>query len=371
MKATAVILAAGKGVRFGGDKVLARLGGKPVWRWSFDAFLAHPGVSSVGIVASPTNIEGIRAEAPEAAFVVVGGETRQDSSRIACENASDEVVLIHDAARPFISSEVIDRVLEAALRGEAVAPAVGVHDTVRQVSSSGVLLLDRTELVGMQTPQGASRARLLEAHGCSDAFTDEMGLFEALGVTPTLVEGDSRNFKITSSEDLAKARGLLGYVETRTGLGYDIHAFSTDPARPMWLGGVEFEGPGLEGHSDADAVIHACVDALLGAASLGDIGQHFPPSDPRWKNEPSSTFLSFAASLLKEAGWAVVNLDISIVAERPKVMGRSSEMKAAMASSLGIEPSRIGIKATTNEGLGAIGRGEGIAAFAVATIREA
>lgn len=367
MKVSAVILAAGSGTRFGGDKLLARLGGKPVWRWSFDTFLAHPRVASVGIVCSAENIEAIRALAPEAEFVVVGGETRQISSRIAAENASSDIVLIQDAARPFVSPEVIDRVIDATLRAHAAAPAVKITDTLRQHGA----LLDRDQIVGMQTPQGGFRDRLLDAHArVTDHFTDELGLLQAIGVEPELVEGDPANFKITTPDDLAKARGIVGFVETRTGLGYDIHAFSSDPTRTMWLGGVSFEGPALDGHSDADVVLHAVVDALLGAAGLGDIGQHFPNTDERWRGEPSTTFLRHAASLVAGEGWQVVNLDISLLAETPKVMPKALEIRTAIATVLEIEVGRVSVKATTNEKLGSIGRSEGIAAFAVATIRE-
>jgi len=370
MNVTAVILAAGKGARFGGDKVLARLGGKPVWRWSFEAYLDHPGVASVGIVASSENISAIRALAPEAEFVVEGGETRQQSSRIAALTASSDVVLIHDGARPFVSPLVIDRVIEAVGRSEAAAPAVKASDTLRFVSDGS--LLDREQVVGMQTPQGALRSRLLEAHAkVSDEFTDELGLVQAIGLEPELVEGDPANFKITTLDDLAKARGIVGFAETRTGLGYDIHAFSADPSRPMMLGGVSFDGPGLEGHSDADVLLHAAVDAILGAAGLGDIGVHFPNTDERWRGEPSLTFLRHAAELVRAEGWQIINLDISLLAETPKVMPRASEIRTTIATALRIESSRVSVKATTNEKLGAIGRSEGIAAFAVATLREA
>ena len=335
MGVTAVILAAGRGERFGSDKVLARLGGKPVWRWSFETLLSHPAVSSVGIVASETNINSIRPLAPEAAFVVTGGATRQESSRIAAEAAAGDILLIHDAARPFVSHGLIDGVLAAINQGSA------------------------------------RRADLLTAHSQNQGdFTDELGLLDSAGFSVQLTPGDPQNFKITTSDDLAKARGIVGFVETRTGLGYDIHAFSHDANRPMMLGGVRFEVTGLEGHSDADVLLHAATDALLGAASLGDIGVHFPNTDPRWKGEPSLTFLRHAASLVREAGWEIVNLDVAVIAEQPKIMKKSLEIRQNMADALAVEVGRVSVKATTNERLGSLGREEGIAAFATATIRE-
>lgn len=371
MGVTAVILAAGRGERFGSDKVLARLGGKPVWRWSFETLLSHPAVSSVGIVASETNINSIRPLAPEAAFVVTGGATRQESSRIAAEAAAGDILLIHDAARPFVSHGLIDGVLAAINQGSAGAPAVRVSDTIRHLDEAGATLLDRENLFGMQTPQGARRADLLTAHSQNQGdFTDELGLLDSAGFSVQLTPGDPQNFKITTSDDLAKARGIVGFVETRTGLGYDIHAFSHDANRPMMLGGVRFEVTGLEGHSDADVLLHAATDALLGAASLGDIGVHFPNTDPRWKGEPSLTFLRHAASLVREAGWEIVNLDVAVIAEQPKIMKKSLEIRQNMADALAVEVGRVSVKATTNERLGSLGREEGIAAFATATIRE-
>lgn len=373
MKVCAVILAAGKGERFGSDKTQAWVGGVPVWRRSFEVFLSHPLVSGVGIVGSPTNIAAMRAGAPEALFVIQGGENRQESSLfgVAAVPAQFDIVLIHDAARPFVNHETITSVVRAIETRGAAAAAVSSVDTLRQKHLNGWQLVDRTAVVGMQTPQGALRELLLTAHQtAAQVYTDEMELIAALGHPFEVVAGDPRAFKITTPEDLERARGMLGGVEIRTGLGYDIHSFSTDPERPMFLGGVRFEGPGLDGHSDADVIIHAVVDALLGAAALGDIGQHFPNTDPRWKGEPSSTFLHHAASLLKEGGWEVVNVDISVLAEHPKVMPKALEIREELARQIGLTSDRVSLKATTNERLGAIGRGEGIAAFAVATIKR-
>lgn len=367
--AFAVILAAGSGSRFGADKTTLSLGGKPLWRWSYDAYASHPRVEGVGILGSASNLEALKT-AREAAFVDLGGTTRTESSRKAVDLCSADVILIHDAARPFVSHKVIDRVLDALESAPAVAAAVPCTDTIRRVQAGSTETPPRSELFAMQTPQGADRLLLKKAYSeCTGEFTDEMAVLEAIGVQPVLVEGDPQNFKVTTPDDLSRAQAHLGFPEYRTGLGYDIHPVAMD-VRPMMLGGVRFEGPGLEGHSDADVVLHAVTDALLGAASMGDIGEHFPNTDPRWRGAASIQFLEHAAKLLAEEGWTVVNLDVSIVAEFPKVMPKADAMRSAMAGAVGVEPGRVSIKATTNEKLGAIGRGEGVAAFAVATIRR-
>lgn len=370
MRVQAAILCAGRGERFGADKVLETLGTKPVWKWSFDTFRSMPEIESVGLVCSPANFERIKAQAPEAAFVIEGGANRQESSRRAVETCEADAVLIHDGARPFVTPDIISRVIQAIQREGAAAAACPCVDTLRRRTENGLELLDREGVVAMQTPQGAKRSLLLAALGSTETvYTDEMGALEASGVPVTLASGSPNNIKITTIEDLARARAQIQMSETRTGFGYDVHRFDTDPERVLFLGGVEFDHrPGLQGHSDADVVLHAAVDALLGAASLGDIGQHFPPSDPQWKDRRSVHFLSHAAELLQQAGWTISNLDIAVVAEVPKIMNRSQEIRHGISEALGIECGRVSIKATTNEGLGSIGRGEGIAAFATATI---
>lgn len=363
MRVVAAILAAGRGERFGGDKMSLSLGGKPVWRHAFDTFREHPRISGVGVVmAQPDPIPG-------AAFVAAGGNHRQESSRIATEQADGEIVLIQDGARPFTSPELIDRVLDAIERTGAAAPGIQVADTIRVRDGVGWALVDRDRAVAMQTPQGARRELLMQAHKlATEVYTDEMELLAAAGVPFEIVPGDRENGKITTREDFVRARAMLETVETRTGIGYDIHRFSTEAGRPLMLGGLRFEGPGLEGHSDADVILHAAVDALLGAAALGDIGQLFPNDDPRWKDADSIQFLRRARALVAERGWRIVHLDVAMIGERPRIMGRSAEMRAAMAAALEIEPDRVSVKATTNEGLGSLGRGEGVAAHAVATL---
>jgi len=371
MKAFVVILAAGRGERFGSDKVLQSLGGKPVWKWSYDLFRSMPEVSGVGIVCSRENLSYFQEHAEEAAFVVAGGESRQDSSRIGIEASPEdaEFVLVHDAARPLVNRQVILRVLEGMDSLGAAAAAIPTADTLREKTPVGSTILNREKIIAMQTPQGGRRASLLDAHrSARQLYTDEMALLEAAGYGVKVVDGSATNFKITTIEDLERARLTIG-AETRTGIGYDVHRFSDDPARPLYLGGVRFHDvPGLDGHSDADVVIHAAVDALLGAASLGDIGQHFPPTDVRWKGEPSLTFLTRAGEMLKAQGWRIINLDISVIAEKPKIMPMAATIRNVFSAALDTTSDRISIKATTNEGLGSIGRGEGIAAFATATI---
>lgn len=369
MKVGAVILAAGRGTRFGGNKVRARLGGKPVWRWSFDTFLCHPKVGQVVMVCPAELYESYLTEAGEGR-VVAGGESRRESCAIGVGLLDGcDIVLVHDAARPFVSPQLIDAVLEATLQKEAAGPAIPVTDTLRNLDGE---IVDRSQLVGMQTPQGARVDDLRRAQATvSGEVTDDLALLQGLGMKPEIIEGDPTNFKITTEDDLAKARGIVGFRETRTGLGYDIHQFSSDPARPLFVGGVEFEGAGLEGHSDADALLHAVVDSLLGAASLGDIGQHFPNTDPEWKDRASVDFLTYAAKLVGEHGWKVVNVDATVVAERPKVMSQALAIRSVIAGAIGCPIGSVSIKATTNEKLGAIGRSEGLAAFAVATLTEA
>ncbi|HEY0867815.1 MAG TPA: 2-C-methyl-D-erythritol 2,4-cyclodiphosphate synthase [Fimbriimonas sp.] len=364
MKVAAAILAAGRGTRFGGDKTEERLGNRKVWEWSFDTFRTHPEVDHVFLVTTPEKASRYGG--------VVGGDTRQASSYEAVRASEGfDVLLIHDAARPFVSHGVIDRVLEGIGQATAAGAALPVSDTIKEMGDGRIRTLDRSHLWAMQTPQGAYWDVLNQAHLRATAeWTDEMALVEALGVHPMLVNGDPANFKITTPEDLVRARSLVE-SETRTGIGYDIHAFSDDPKRTLFLGGVAFEGsPALEGHSDADVLLHAMTDALLGAAGMGDIGLLFPNTDPRWKDCPSLHFLESARDELSKSGWRVVHLDATVIAETPKVMARASEIRHKVADALRIEVDRVSLKATTNEGLGAIGRSEGIAAFAVATIRR-
>lgn len=368
LRVVAAVLAAGSGTRFGGDKVSALLGGKSVWRWSYDTLKQHPRVHAVMVVTSPDRIDEYRKLAD---WVVEGGSTRQASSLAALHAASDaDILLVHDGARPFLTNAVIDRVIDGIIEASAAGAGCKVTDTIKEVTDGQLKTLDRDRLYAMQTPQGAFVDVLRKAHDQATAtMTDEMALVEALGVHPLIVDGDPNNIKITSPEDMARVKSLLGVPETRTGLGYDVHRFSDDPTRTLMLGGVAFPNhPALDGHSDADVVLHAVTDALLGAAALGDIGVHFPNTDPRWSGEPSLTFVRHAAGLLASEGWSIVNIDITVIAETPKVMKHANEIRQTISGTLNIEVGRVSIKATTNELMGAIGRSEGMACFSVATI---
>lgn len=372
-RTAAIILCAGSGSRFGSDKLALMLGSKPLWKWSVDTFVQHTGIDMVVVVTAAEKVEDIRARCA-AGQCVVGADTRQGSVLRGLLALPEDVdfVLIHDGARPFVTSKMISDCLVACREYGAVMVGIPVVDTVRQRSEEGVRVLDRDQLVAAQTPQGGRRSDLIAAHQSGISSTDDAGLLEAKGIPVTLVEGDRRNLKVTTREDFEMARSLVeSSTETRTGLGYDIHAFSEDPNRPLWLGGVRFEGcPGLEGHSDADALLHAVVDALLGATAMGDIGLLYPPSDAQWKDAPSIRFLRETAERVRAAQWEILHLDATILAEVPKVMPRSQEIRHAIAQAAGISMDRVSIKATTNEKLGAIGRSEGIAAMAVATVRR-
>lgn len=372
MKFVAVLLAAGSGQRFGGDKLAEVLGGKPVWRHSFDSLLSHPSVDDVVVVVSEHNYDGVRQAVGERAEVILGGDTRTASTIAGMWKAAQigaTHIAFHDAARPFVSHAVIQRCLEAAVQNQAVAAAIPVADTIKRVSD-GIVNdhLIRSGLFAMQTPQAAPIDFFVQALTKNpQGATDDLEALALAGYTTGIVEGDPNNFKITTPEDLQRARQMM--AETRTGLGYDIHRFSQDPNRPCWLGGVLFEGEiGPEGHSDADVILHAVVDALLGAISGGDIGVLFPNDDPANKDRASRDFVEEAARRVKTAGWVIQNLDISIQAERPKIMPRALAIRQAISEMLQVELERVSIKATTQERLGAIGRGEGIAAYAVCNL---
>ncbi|MBS1728290.1 MAG: 2-C-methyl-D-erythritol 2,4-cyclodiphosphate synthase [Armatimonadetes bacterium] len=373
MKIAAVILAAGSGTRFGGDKLAYKLRGVPIWKHSFLTYLNHPEVAEVIVVCSENNYPAIKAEVGESAEVILGGDTRTASTIAGLWKASKtncDGILFHDAARPFVSADIIDRVIERVRAGEAVAAAIPSIDTMKRADDGAIVEhLQRKSLVAMQTPQGGPVQMFVKAFAAvQEPCTDDMEVLSKAGYNTGWVMGDAANFKITNPEDLLRARSLAG-METRTGLGYDIHRFSTDPARPCWLGGILFEGEiGLDGHSDADVVLHAVVDALLGAISAGDIGQLFPNTDAANKNRDSAEFLLEAKRLIDEGGWTVVNLDIAIQAEKPKIMPRALDIRTRIAGLLDINLDRVSIKATTQEGLGAIGRGEGIAAFATCNV---
>jgi len=373
MKVIAAILAAGRGTRFGRDKLAVSVGDRPVWRWSYDAFANHPEIDGVILVGRPDNLETLR-QVPAIAHVL-GGDRRQDSTLAAVEACPEgtEILLVHDGARPFVNEETISRVVAAARANGAAAACVPVVDSITCLRDGSVTSLDRTTLRAMQTPQGVRIDWLREALAkATTEYTDELSMVQSLGHAVQLVDGSPENFKVTHASDVLRARAKFGGPLTRTGFGYDVHRFSTDTSRTLMLGGIAFPGAmALDGHSDADVLLHAATDAILGARADGDIGVHFANTDPRWHGAPSIKFLEFAYERAKSAGYTLVNLDIAVVAEKPKIMPKAAEMRQTIARALGVADSQISIKATTNEGMGAIGREEGIAAWAVATLREA
>lgn len=382
MRTAALIVAAGSGQRLGSatPKQYLPLAGRPLLRHALDRFAGHPGIDAVLVVVGPgQEAEYGRAVAGlDLAPPVAGGATRQASVRHGLEAlAADppDRVLIHDAARPLASAALIGRVLDALDRADGALPVLPVTDTLKRVEGGlATAGPDRAGLVRAQTPQGFRFPAILEAHRrlAGSALTDDAAVAEAAGLAVACVAGEERNLKVTVPDDLALAGFLLapgrGVVPRayRTGLGFDVHAFAE--GRPLVLCGVAVPHElGLLGHSDADVALHAVTDAVLGLIGAGDIGQHFPPSDPRWKDADSGRFLRHAVGLLRERGGRVENADLVIVCERPKIGPHRDAMTSRLAGLLGVAPGRVGVKATTSEGLGFTGRGEGVAAQAVVT----
>jgi 2-C-methyl-D-erythritol 4-phosphate cytidylyltransferase / 2-C-methyl-D-erythritol 2,4-cyclodiphosphate synthase len=375
----ALIVAAGRGTRFGGEcpKQYRRLGGLPVLRHSATAFLHHPKIERVRVVIHGDDrvlhdeaIVGLDVETP-----VIGGATRQDSVRLGLESLemfSPETVLIHDAARPFIDAATITRTIESLTSSDGALVAVPVVDTLKRSEDGKVgNTVDRTGLYRAQTPQGFRYQAILSAHrtAIGQALTDDAAVAEAAGLTVSLVEGSEANFKITTENDLARAEQQFAASGTiRVGSGFDVHAFGEGDH--VWLAGVKIaHDRGLQGHSDADVGLHALTDALLGAVGAGDIGSHFPDSDERWRGVSSDRFLAHAGGLVAERGGAVLHVDLTLICEAPKIRPHHEDMVARVAEILGLPVGCVSIKATTTEGLGFTGRGEGIAGQAVATIR--
>jgi 2-C-methyl-D-erythritol 4-phosphate cytidylyltransferase/2-C-methyl-D-erythritol 2,4-cyclodiphosphate synthase len=370
----ALIVAAGRGERMGRPKQYALLDGVAILRRSLEAFAGHLSLAVIGADQSAdyeTATRGMNLLAP-----VFGGTTRQESVRRGLEALaahSPDFVLIHDAARALVSSALIARVI-AALESSADAaiPLLAAADTLRRENADGTWsLVHRENVFRAQTPQGFAFAKILSAHRehAAHEVTDDMALAEIAGLKIARVAGEESNMKITTPDDLVLAERLLaGSGETRTGMGLDAHRFA--PGDHVWLCGVKIpHDSALEGHSDADAGLHALTDAILGALGAGDIGQHFPPTDEKWKGAASSLFLAHAASLMRQAGGTLVNCDVTLICERPKIAPHRDSMRARIAEILGVDVSRISVKATTTEGMGFTGRREGIAAQAIATIR--
>jgi 2-C-methyl-D-erythritol 4-phosphate cytidylyltransferase/2-C-methyl-D-erythritol 2,4-cyclodiphosphate synthase len=379
-----VVLAAGRGLRVGGDtpKQYLQIAGEPVIRASLAAFLRHEDVARVQPVIQREDLPLFQAATAGLELLppIQGGATRQGSVRAGLEalsGAAPGIVLVHDAARPFLSSALISRAIAAAAATGAAIPALPVTDTIKRVEADGRVAetLDRATLRSVQTPQAFRFPALLEAHRRAaaagrDDFTDDAALAEWAGLPVTVFAGEAGNIKLTSAEDFAQAEAALltSLTDVRTGNGFDVHAFSEGDH--VWLGGIRIpHSRGLLGHSDADAPLHAVVDAILGALADGDIGQHFPPSDPQWRGAPSDVFLKFAAERVRARGGRIAHLDLTIVCEEPRIGPHRDAIRARVAEIAGISAERVGVKATTSERLGFTGRSEGIVAMATATIR--
>ncbi len=373
---SAVLVAAGASHRMGFDKLAYPLpGGRTVLEASAAAFAAHPAVAELVLVAGANRAacERLAQACPKPCKVVAGGDTRAESVRAGVLAAAGELVAIHDAARPFVSAAVITAALEGAARTGAAVPAVPVKDTVKAARADGTVLCTpaRAALFAVQTPQCFVRAQYLAALAAVPperfaALTDDAGLFEAAGRPVLLTPGDYANYKITTPEDLPGPQ--KGGSAMRIGHGYDVHKLVG--GRRLVLGGVEIPyEKGLLGHSDADVLLHAVMDALLGAAALGDIGQHFPDTDPAYAGADSLALLRAVGELLQKAGRAVGNIDATVLCQRPKLAPHIPAMRQNIAAALGIPAGDVSVKATTEEGLGFTGAGEGIAAHAVALLR--
>lgn len=376
----ALIVAAGRGQRFGGSlpKQYAPLAGVPLLRHTLRTFVAHPAVDRVRAVIHPDDraLYDAAAEGLGLGEPVAGGASRQESVLRGLESLAGGPparVLIHDGARPFVSAAVIDRVLAALADTPGAIAALPVVDTLKQGEAGRVAgTRARDGLWAAQTPQGFRYADILAAHraAAGQELTDDAAVAERAGLAVALVDGSRENIKVTSQEDLAVAeRWLRGaQAETRVGQGFDVHAFG--PGDHVTLCGVRVpHEAGLVGHSDADVGLHALTDAILGALGAGDIGSHFPPSDPQWKGADSGQFLAHARDLVAAAGGRLLHLDVTLVCERPKIGPHRDAMVARIAQLLDLPAARVSVKATTTERLGFTGRGEGIAAQAVATVQ--
>ena len=378
MDCVAVVMAAGTGERHGGatPKQYRLLAGKPLIWHALSAFARHPRVHAVLPVIHQAHGELFAAAAAGLDLLapVVGGASRQDSVRKGLESLSERApdrVLIHDAARPRVGEDLIARVIAALDAAPAVLPALPVTDTLKRAAGTQVTgTVERAGLYRAQTPQGFAFGPILEAHRrlAHVAVTDDTALAEATGLSVTIVPGEETNMKVTTEDDLRRVALPDGASETRTGLGFDVHRFG--PGTAVMLCGVAVpHDRALEGHSDADVALHAVTDALLGAIGAGDIGLHFPPTDPRWRGAPSDTFVGHALDLLASRGGVLVNVDLTVICERPRLGPHRDALVRNLARILRTTEDRIGVKATTTERLGFTGRSEGIAAQAVATVR--
>lgn len=372
MRFAAIILAAGAGTRAGEAKQWRLLAGRPVLRWSAEA-LAGAGADPLVIVA-PAGEEARAKEAADGlnAAVVAGGSSRFASATAGLDvlaDTSPEAVLIHDAARPFVTSTHVAALLQILEEVDGVVPVLPMYDSLKQ---AGTLQgASREGLVRVQTPQAFRYNAIRDAFGQAAAgatFTDDAGVLEAVGGRIAGVPGDPMLMKLTYPEDFAMAERLAGAARlTRVGQGFDVHRFG--PGDSVWLCGVRIPHThALVGHSDADAGLHALTDALLGAIAAGDIGEHFPPSDPRWKGAASDQFVDHAVRIIQARGGRLINADVTLICEGPRIGPHREAMRARLAELLALPPDRVSVKATTTEGLGFTGRGEGVAAQAIASV---
>jgi 2-C-methyl-D-erythritol 4-phosphate cytidylyltransferase / 2-C-methyl-D-erythritol 2,4-cyclodiphosphate synthase len=382
LKTAALIVAGGRGIRTGSPipKQYARIGGEMVLARTVRAFLAQPGIDAVQVVVGEGDADqyGAAVEGLDRSQLlppVYGGLTRQASVHNGLEALKafmPDRVLIHDAVRPFVTGDIIARVLEALAQAPGAIAAMPVADTLKQAGAERRIAatLDRSQVWRAQTPQGFRFPEILAAHAAAQAagiaMTDDAAIAEWAGLPVTLVMGAERNRKLTTAEDLAMADDAH-IPEMRVGQGFDVHRFA--PGDHVWLCGVKLAHThALQGHSDADVALHALTDALLGAIGAGDIGQHFPDTDVRWKGAPSRLFLEEALRLVRAHGGSIGNVDVTILCETPKIAPHRAAMRRRIAEILGLEEVRVSVKATTTEGLGFTGRREGIAALATATV---
>jgi 2-C-methyl-D-erythritol 4-phosphate cytidylyltransferase / 2-C-methyl-D-erythritol 2,4-cyclodiphosphate synthase len=386
MQVTAIIAAAGDGRRMaaGVPKQFIEIGGLSLLQHSINAFCRVARITDIIVVTRADAVEDVVrtiSTGGRAAAVVAGGATRQESVAAAFDRVAPDsaYVLVHDAARPFVTPDLIERTLDAAIESGAAIAALPARDTVKQAVAKGgrsfvARTIPREEVYLAQTPQAFRRdilAAAVELGRRGTAGTDEAALAELAGSSIRLVDGDARNFKVTTASDLELSRGLLAGTavgQARAGTGYDLHRLVA--GRPLLLAGVRIpSASGALGHSDADVVCHAVTDAVLGAAGAGDIGRHYPDTDPEWKDASSIRLLAECVRKVRTLGFEVINVDVTVILERPKIAPHVPEIQAALAVALGIDAGRVSVKGKTNEGVDAVGRGEAIAAHAVALLR--
>lgn len=376
----AIIVAAGRGSRIKGEipKQYLKIGGETILGKSVRAFTSHRLVTGVKVVIHPDDVALYNEYLGDLKILPpsFGGELRKDSVHMGLESIrhlQPDYVLIHDGARPFVSHDIIDKVIKELENHKAVIPVVPVIDTIKQCESGIVLkTLDRDKLYATQTPQGFHYNIIAKIHREleNEEMSDDAMLMEKFGIAIKTIEGEYQNFKITTKEDLMLAKTISGEnKQVRTGIGFDVHAFIASRSGTIRMGGIDIPcEKSLEGHSDADVVLHAIVDALLGAMGKGDIGEYFPPSQPKWRGADSAIFVKYVKELLEEEKGIIQNIDVIIICELPKITPHKANMRKKISTILDIKQDQVNIKATTTEGLGFTGRKEGIAVQVVATI---